>query len=116
MLHEVLSWFRIGLRVPVWLRVSSLERSPGSGFHSLGRAEAESSPLSHQLSLQALHDHGHALAAADAHRLEAERFARVLERVEEGRHDAGAGLAERVAERDGAALDVELVPADAEVL
>ena len=47
--------------------------------------------------VEALHDHGHALAAADAHRLEAERLARVLERVEQRRHDACAGLAERVA-------------------
>ena len=37
-------------------------------------------------------------------------------RVEERGHDAGPGLAEGVAEGDGAALDVELVPADAEVL
>ena len=63
-----------------------------------------------------LHDHGHALAAADAHRLEAEGLAAVLEAVEQRGHDAGARLTEGVAERDGAAVDVELVPADAEVL
>ena len=31
-------------------------------------------------------------------------------------HDAGAGHAERVAEGDGAAVDVELVPRDAELV
>ena len=64
-------------------------------------------------SAQALDDHGHALAAADAHRLEAEGLVGVLEAVEQGGHDAGPGLAEGVAEGDGAAVDVELVPADA---
>ena len=82
--------------------------------HDAG-ADAAASARCERLA-QALHDHGHALAAADAHRLEAERLARVLEPVEQRGHDAGAGLAERVAEGDGAALDVELVPADAEVL
>src|SRR6202050_198698 len=67
-------------------------------------------------SVEPLDDHGHALTAADAHRLEDDGLAGVLERVEQGGHDAGAGLAERVAKGDGAALDVELVPADAEVL
>ena len=40
----------------------------------------------------------------------------VLEAVDQRGHDAGAGHAERVAEGDGAAVDVELVPVDAEVL
>ena len=40
----------------------------------------------------------------------------VAQAVDQGGHDAGAGHAERVADGDGAAVDVELVPRDAEVL
>ena len=65
--------------------------------------------------VQALHDHGHALAAADAHRLEAEGVVRVLQAVEQRGHDAGAGHPERVAEGDRPAVDVELLLGDAEV-
>ena len=64
---------------------------------------------------EALDDHRHALAATDAHRLEADGAAGVLEAVEQRGHDAGAGHAERVAEGDGAAVDVQLVVADAEL-
>jgi hypothetical protein len=60
--------------------------------------------------IEALDDHGHALAAADAHRLDAERLVGLLEAVDQRGHDAGAGHAERVAEGDGAAVHVELVP------
>ena len=61
--------------------------------------------------LQALDDHRHALAAADAHRLEAVAACRASSRplMQRG-HDAGAGHAERVAERDRAAVHVELLP------
>src|SRR6188768_1476134 len=59
--------------------------------------------------LQAFDDHGHALTAADAHRLEAVAAAAVLEAVEQRGHDAGAGHPERVAEGDGAAVGVELL-------
>src|SRR6476661_4582270 len=64
---------------------------------------------------QALDDHGHALAAADAHRLDAERLVRLLEAVDQGGHDAGTGHAERVTEGDRPTVDVELVVGDAEV-
>src|SRR5579872_1726479 len=67
------------------------------------------------VSAQPLDHHGHALSATDAHGLEADRLVGVLEPVEERRHDAGSGHAEGVAEGDGAAVDVELVPLDAEV-
>ena len=40
----------------------------------------------------------------------------VLQAVDQRGHDAGAGHAERVTEGDGAAVDVELVHRDAEVL
>src|SRR5207237_1860372 len=58
-------------------------------------------------SVQSLDDHGHALAAADAHRLETDRLVEGLEVVDERRHDAGAGHAEGGAEGDGAAVRVE---------
>ena len=58
----------------------------------------------------------HALAAADAHGLHAEGLVRLLEVVDQGGHDAGAGHAERVTEGDGAAVDVHLrVEVDAQV-
>ena len=43
------------------------------------------------------------------------RLVGVLEAVDQCGHDAGAGHAERVTERDRAAVDVELLPRDAEV-
>ena len=52
------------------------------------------------MSAQSLDDHGHALAAADAHRLQAEGLVGMLQAVDERRHDARAGHAERVAEGD----------------
>src|SRR4051794_4980730 len=58
---------------------------------------------------QALQHHCHALAAADAHRLETERLVVVLQRVDECRGDPRAGHAERVTDGDRAAVDVELV-------
>ena len=52
---------------------------------------------SSEASAQALEDHGHALAAADAHRLEAELLVVALQAVEQRVGDPGAGRAERVA-------------------
>src|SRR5205823_5020967 len=59
--------------------------------------------------VQALHDHRHPLAATHAHRLQAKGLAALLESVEEGAEDARAGHPERVTERDGSAVRVELV-------
>src|SRR4051812_14227040 len=67
-------------------------------------------------SAQALEDHGHALAAADAHGLEAELLVPALQAVEQRRGDPRTGGAERVAQRDRAAVDVEPVEVDAQVL
>ena len=53
---------------------------------------------------------------ADAHALEPEAGVAVLHAVEQRGHDAGAGHAERVAERDRAAVHVQLVPRDSELL
>src|ERR1700689_196031 len=73
-----------------------------------GCSDIGSTPRSRaKVSVQALDDHGHALATADAHRLQAEARASVFERIEQCRHDARAGHAEGVTEGDGAAADVE---------
>src|SRR2546427_254397 len=53
---------------------------------------------------EALYDHRHPLAATDTHGLQAEGPIPRLQVVDEGRHDAGAGHPERVAERDRAAV------------
>jgi hypothetical protein len=57
---------------------------------------------------KALDDGGVGHAAALAHRLEAVAAAGALELVEQGGHELGARAAERVAEGDGAAVDVDL--------
>ena len=59
---------------------------------------------------------GVALAAAAAQRGGAEAAAAALELVQQGEGDPGAGHADRVAEGDGAAVDVDDVVGDAEVL
>src|SRR6185437_8288281 len=58
--------------------------------------------------LQALDDGGDALADADAHRRQAVAPAAPLQLVEQRRHQPRAGAAEWMAERDGAAIDVDL--------
>src|SRR4051794_38444383 len=70
--------------------------------------------LDHE-SAEALDDHGHALATAAAHRLQAELLVVELEAVDQRAGDAGAGHAEGVAHGDGAAVHVQLVLVDAEV-
>src|SRR5690606_38124530 len=57
---------------------------------------------------EALDDGGVGEAAALAHRLEAVAAAGSLELVEQRRQQLGARAAERVAQRDGAAVDVRL--------
>src|SRR4051794_1315443 len=60
-------------------------------------------------SADALDEHRHALPAADAHRLEADGAVERLEIVEQRPHDPRAGHAVRVAERDRAAVRIQLV-------
>src|SRR5690606_12193146 len=72
-------------------------------------------PRTVETSAEAFEDHGHALTAADAHGLEAELLAVVLQRVDERRGDASARHADRVADGDGTAVDVQLVEVDAQV-
>src|SRR5260370_17618522 len=59
--------------------------------------------------------HGHALPAADGHGFEPELLVVDLRRVDQRGGDPGAGHAERVTHRDGAAVDVQLVDVDAQV-
>src|SRR5919201_410040 len=54
-------------------------------------------------------DHGHALAAADAHGLQTERLVVCLKVVQKRGRDAGARHAERMAQRDRAAGHIQLV-------
>src|SRR5262245_1565947 len=70
---------------------------------------------SERVRLEALDDHRHALAAADAHALHAVARTGLVHAVEERGHDARAGHAERVAERDRAAVHVELPPGDVQL-
>src|SRR5689334_13362455 len=86
--------------------VTSPPAGSTAGPTGQGRAERRSQPLD---------DHGHALASTDTHRLEAHGLVGVLQAVQEGGHDAGAGHAEGVSEGDGPAVDVELVVRDAEM-
>src|SRR5947199_10108922 len=60
-------------------------------------------------SAEPLHHHRHALPATDAHRLKADRLVVRAQPVEQRRGDARARHSERVAERDRAAVDVELL-------
>src|SRR5690348_4263120 len=57
---------------------------------------------------EALDDGDVGLAAALAHGLHAVSTASALELVEQRRHQPGAGCAERVTQRDRAAVDVDL--------
>src|SRR3954452_21675063 len=60
-------------------------------------------------SVQTFDEHGHSLAPADAHRLEPDRPVERLEIVQQGVHDPRAGHPVRMAERDRAAVRVQLV-------
>ena len=85
-------------------------REPASGQGDQGRLEevaTQSVPdLSH---LHRLDQHGAALAAADAFGGDALPDAEPLHGVDEMQHDAVAARAHRMAERDRAAIDVQLV-------
>src|SRR3546814_8571916 len=63
-----------------------------------------------------LQDGGDALAAADALRRERELLALALQQGRRLAGDARAGGAQRVAERDGAAVEVGLVEVEAELV
>src|ERR1700687_5733361 len=64
----------------------------------------------------ALDDGGYAHAAADAQRDQRATGVATLELVDHGSGDHGAGGAQRVAHRDGAAVDIELLVGDVQVL
>ena len=63
----------------------------------------------------ALERHGDRAAAAEAQRREAVAALPARELVEQRRHDPGPARADRVAERDRPAVDVDLVPVEAEL-
>jgi len=76
---------------------------PGRGYSNFPDLSAESTELG-----EPLHDHGHALAAADAHGLHAELLVVGGQVVQQGGGDPGAGHTERVAQGDVAFNQVEL--------
>src|SRR5689334_8257078 len=80
-----------------------------------------SSSLSHLMVFSAmvlnpLDDGGDTHAAADAQRDQGATRVAALELVDHGACDHGAGGAQRVAHRDGATVDVELLVRDVQVL
>src|ERR1035441_580847 len=68
------------------------------------------------MALNPLDDGGDTHAAADAQRDQRATRVAALELVDHGAGDHGAGSAQRVAHRDGAAVDVELLVGDVQVL
>src|SRR5699024_236614 len=84
-------------------------------FTTSGARALAAGPGTGGRSAQALEHHRHALAAADAHGLDAEGLVLLAQVVEQGRGDARTGHAERVAQCDRAARDVQLVLVDAQL-
>jgi len=66
-------------------------------------------------SVQAFEDHRHALAAADAHGLQADRLVVELEAVQQRGGDPGPGHAERVPDGDRPAVHVQPADVDPQV-
>lgn len=107
MLYERFPTLRIDTRLPRYL-VTRTSLAPGPGMYPVQES------LIVTRSAAALQDHRHPLAAADAHRLEAEFAVAFLQRVDQGRGDARAGHAERVPHGDGSAVDVKPLLVDPE--
>src|SRR5947208_209972 len=86
-------------------------------LRSSGRLERTPLPAALDIVLlrHVLDDDGDALAAADAGRAEPEAAAAATQLVEEVRGDARARGAQRVAERDGAAVDVGALAVEAQL-
>src|SRR6476661_4089010 len=102
----------------LWCSFSTLAEPVGSSSDSVTMPSAS---LSHAMVFSAmvlnpLDDGGHAHTAADAQRDQGTSGATTLELVDHGSGDHGAGGAQRVAHRDGATVDVELLVGDVEVL
>ena len=98
-------------------RISTAHSMHGSsGRLSRARPAWATAPARAQSrSAEPFEDHRHALATADAHGREAHRLVAPGEAVEQGAGDPGPGHAERVAERDRAAVDVQPVQVDPQV-
>ena len=97
-------------------RPPSRARSTRSGTDAAERRrpDAVSEPVE-ATSCRDADDQGVALAAATAERGRTGAAAAALELEREVQHDPGAGHADRVAQRDRAAVDVDLVVGDAEL-
>src|SRR5436305_13971192 len=97
---------------PTKARIWQWRSAPGLCFSF---AETSRRRLSEALADQ-LHRHRGRLAAADAERGDALAAAMGLQRRQQSREDARAARADRKAERGGAAMDVDLVVRDAEIV
>src|SRR3990172_2945842 len=96
----------------------SLSRSPFLSLTALPlrAGTCTRSPMvSPVASIETFERHRRGLAAADAERGNAAALVVRLERGQERHHDARAGRADRVPERGGAAVDVDLVVRNLEV-
>ena len=91
----------------LWTARRSTRACPGRGRSGRACPRRRSRVLPG--SAEALDDRDVGLAAALAHRLQAVAAAGALELVEQRRHEPGAGRADRVAERDATAVDVDLL-------
>src|ERR1041384_4872757 len=93
---------------PAWSGSARRERAIGSRiFTRIDTAWRRAASL-----LLALQHHGHADSARGAHRHQAVLLLRALQLVAHGGHDARAGGAEGMSQRDGAAGEVDLFRID----
>src|SRR6185312_6275091 len=85
-------------------------RTPGWGVRARTSRRGEGNrSCGFRVKLQVFDHRGRALAAADAHGYHAPARLAALELVDHGGQQLGAGAAERMAQGDGPAVDVDLV-------
>jgi NAD(P)H-dependent flavin oxidoreductase YrpB (nitropropane dioxygenase family) len=109
-----LPWSQVLLaaNTPMMLRKAMVDGDPSLGVMASGQVVGVISDLPTVAELVDLDDGDVGLAAALAHRLEAVAAAGALELVEQGGHETHTGgAAQRMAEGDGAAVDVDLLVA-----
>src|SRR5471032_3548208 len=100
------------------LRAVAITRQPSARYwRTSSRPMPREAPMISAVAIRLgpFYGHGGRFAAADAQRRHALLAAGALERADQGDDDARAGGADRVAQRAGAAVDVDLVVRDVEV-
>ena len=87
-----------------------------SASRNLSDASPRRASLPHfSRSLHSLDDGRNPLADADAHGRQAVAAAAPFHFMDEGSHDSRAAAAERMSQRDGAAIDIEFIQIDAQL-